>query len=374
MNNFYISPNLSNFLNFLRWFSAFIVVIGHLRSILFHDIHNTNIDSILWKFFYFITGFGHQAVIVFFVVSGFLVSGSMLRRYKKGELNIKYLIYDRATRIYIVLIPALIFTALIDFIGINYFNVTGIYTNHLSFSSLNYSIENRLSYEVFIGNLFMLQETFFKTFGSNSPLWSLAYEVWYYIYFFAILSFFLIKNNLVKMILLSFISILSILLNSNILLYGTIWLLGVIPWYIKTKISYLYILTIIILFFTTLIVSRLHIIHTEFYIDFLFAISIMGLILVVKNNFIKPYIFFHKVNKILANFSYTLYLIHFPIIIFLISLLNKYFMLPIQSVPSINRLFIFMLIIAIIYIVSIIFAKFTEDKTKIIQKRLLDEN
>ena len=67
-------------------------------------------------------------------------------------------------------------------------------------------------------------------------------------------------------------------------------------------------------------------------------------------------------------------LIHFPIIIFLVSLLNKYFMLPIQSVPSINRLFIFMLIIVIIYIISIIFAKFTEDKTKIIQKRLLDEN
>lgn len=75
-----ISPTLSNMLNFLRWFAAFLVVIGHLRSFMFIEYNQIISPSIFDKIFYFITGLGHEAVIVFFVLSGYLVGGGTLEK------------------------------------------------------------------------------------------------------------------------------------------------------------------------------------------------------------------------------------------------------------------------------------------------------
>ena len=71
---------LSNTLNFLRWLSALMVVIGHLRSFLFVEYNLVENKTVFIKLFYFITGFGHQAVIVFFVISGYLVGGGSVEK------------------------------------------------------------------------------------------------------------------------------------------------------------------------------------------------------------------------------------------------------------------------------------------------------
>lgn len=72
-----ISPTLSNNLNFLRWIAAFLVVVGHLRSLMFPEYSKLVNPSIFQKIFYFITGLGHEGVIIFFVISGFLVGGGV---------------------------------------------------------------------------------------------------------------------------------------------------------------------------------------------------------------------------------------------------------------------------------------------------------
>ena len=143
--DFSISTSLSNLLNLLRWVSALIVLLSHLRSIMFIDLPNVATPlNILWKLFYFITGFGHQAVIVFFILSGYLVGASILKRARKNNLSFKeYLIIDRGVRIYLVVIPALIITYILDLYGYKLFNSSGIYTGDLNFASLNYSIINR---------------------------------------------------------------------------------------------------------------------------------------------------------------------------------------------------------------------------------------
>lgn len=372
MRNFYISSSLSNFLNLLRWVSAFFVLIGHARSILFYDLNSVTIKlNIFWKIFYFLTGFGHLAVIVFFVISGFLVSGSMLKRYQEQNLSIKnYLIFDRGVRIYIVLIPAIILTLIADKIGILYLNESGIYTNQFHFASLTYDISSRINLETFFGNIFMLQESYTTTFGSNSPLWSLAYEVWYYILFFCFLFFLNYQTAGKKIIIIFTISIIAFTLNYNIFLYFLIWLLGMTPWYIAKKINTLYSIFFLILLILVSTISRLHYIKVEYYSDILFAIILVGFIISVKNND-KSIVIFTKVNQIMADFSYSLYLIHFPLLLLGIAILNKYLGIDIQSDPSLERMAIFLLIIFSIYVFSYIFASLTEKNTKKIQQRLI---
>ena len=62
-------------LDLLRGLSALVVCLGHLRNAILVDGSDLIHPSITLKAFYFITGFGHQAVMVFFVLSGYFVGG-----------------------------------------------------------------------------------------------------------------------------------------------------------------------------------------------------------------------------------------------------------------------------------------------------------
>ena len=70
-------------------------------------------DPSLWyQAFAFFTGFAHQAVVVFFLLSGWLVGGTLLNKYRDKHSFISYGI-DRITRLWIVLIPAFVLTLLL---------------------------------------------------------------------------------------------------------------------------------------------------------------------------------------------------------------------------------------------------------------------
>jgi peptidoglycan/LPS O-acetylase OafA/YrhL len=127
---------------------------------LFAEFGELPIDqrSSLVVVFFILTRFYHEAVIVFFVLSGFLVGGRAIERIASGSFrHLDYMI-DRFSRIMVPLVPALILTAAVGLIIGHAFNLLD-----------------------FIGNLFSLQEIFVPPFGGNGPLWSLSYEVWFYV-------------------------------------------------------------------------------------------------------------------------------------------------------------------------------------------------
>jgi peptidoglycan/LPS O-acetylase OafA/YrhL len=62
-------------LDLLRGLSALVVCLVHLRNAVLLDGSDLIHPSIPQKAFYFITGFGHQAVIFLFVLSGYFVGG-----------------------------------------------------------------------------------------------------------------------------------------------------------------------------------------------------------------------------------------------------------------------------------------------------------
>lgn len=75
-----VRKDISSFLNFMRWISAVLVFFHHYRNHLFVSYDLLEKKTIFAKIFYFITLLGHEAVIIFFILSGFFVGGGGLAK------------------------------------------------------------------------------------------------------------------------------------------------------------------------------------------------------------------------------------------------------------------------------------------------------
>ena len=98
-----MKKNYFNNLNLFRGLAALLVFIGHLRNVYFKDYEHISNNSYLIDFFYFITSLGHAAVMIFFVISGFVITNLIFKDLNSFSL-IQYLI-DRLIRLWAVLIP-----------------------------------------------------------------------------------------------------------------------------------------------------------------------------------------------------------------------------------------------------------------------------
>lgn len=163
----YALSHASSFaLDLIRTVAAQLVLVGHAISILgllpgLQPPHFAYIQNI--------------AVVVFFLLSGLLISYSVFSRLQRPTFT-SYLI-DRFARIYSGLIPAIIFIALIDAVTI--YVVRGAYDFWNGYSPLD-----------FVGNVLMLQDypgigpaLGITSFGSARVLWTLAVEWWLYLLF-----------------------------------------------------------------------------------------------------------------------------------------------------------------------------------------------
>ncbi len=65
-------------LDMLRGIAAMLVLANHLRAYVFVGHGSLNETNLVTTIFYAATTFGHQAVLVFFALSGFLVGGHVL--------------------------------------------------------------------------------------------------------------------------------------------------------------------------------------------------------------------------------------------------------------------------------------------------------
>ena len=165
----------------LRLVAASLVVMEHSRDLLFLTLAEAGNLSVSWKLFYFLTGFGSEAVIVFFVLSGFWITSAVTRRIDRSDFWRTYLI-DRLSRLLIVVVPVLILGAALDLLSIHVLG-SGYAVGTSGALTLQRPVAESLTPLTFLGNLLFLQKIVFPTFGSNGPLWSLAFEFWYYIWF-----------------------------------------------------------------------------------------------------------------------------------------------------------------------------------------------
>lgn len=362
-----------DFINMARWFAAIMVMLGHVRHLVLFDYYELSSTNILDKLFYFVTGFGHESVIVFFVLSGILVGGISYEKWsKKNSISITDYFISRFTRIYIVLIPALIFGYFIDNIGLHFFNNSHLYTNPLSYNtiSLQNSISTSLNLFVLLGNVLNLQGLYVPILGTNFPLWSLAYETWYYIIFLIISMFFFKSIN--KYIFIVLISLFLIFLPLKLLMYFSIWLLGLLSyvWLIKDYKIPSYKITTIFLFLC-LTYSRLshdvssfsgnEVLFFEYKRDLILAFSFCLFFISLKN--LNILLVFSKQSKFLSGFSYSMYLIHFPVMIFISSFLYQIFGLQVRMEPNFWGYSYFIFMSVLLFLSSLAFWYFFERHT-----------
>ncbi len=202
-------------ISLLRGLAAAEVAAAHLRATMYPGLRTVADPSIWYQGLAFATGFGHLAVVIFFIISGWLVGGSLLN--KIGQPNaIANFAIDRVTRLWTVLIPTFLLTLLI-----------GLGTGAISLQSTDYSAINEYSVVTLAGNLIGLQEIAVPTFGRNFALWSLANETWYYVAFPLLVVLFTARRNVPRLACGAALVVLVAWLPYAIVLYFSIWLLGV---------------------------------------------------------------------------------------------------------------------------------------------------
>lgn len=205
-----ISSHTSNVLDLTRAFAAGLVVLYHARIYVLGGMP-TSIGGIIA---YSVTNCGFPAVLWFFVISGYLVGGSVLADIEAGRVNFGRYFINRMTRLWIVLLPALVLVYALDSLRID---ALGINVH------AGYEATTSLAPRVFVGNALFLQTILVPTYGSNWALWSLACEFWYYLVFPLLLAHLMTTRMWLYRLgmLVTGVFLLLFLLRENV---GLVWL------------------------------------------------------------------------------------------------------------------------------------------------------
>ena len=362
----------SDHLDLVRGTAALLVLLSHLRNLFFVNLSEAAGNSNpLVKLVYLMTGFGHYAVMIFFVLSGFLVGGSVLRGRMDGEFSWSLYVTNRLTRLWIVLIPALVLGSIWDHIGIHAFGTSGIYGGPAGVNAGIAPVLPRLSGSVMLGNAFFLQGILTPTFGSNGPLWSLSYELWYYALFpMMVLAFPLGRVNWSSVVYAIATLIVLFFIGQTICLYFLIWLLGAainfapeFPgrpgrlWVVMAAGAAVLIVAIL----------KFRPGTTEFS-DFVVGIATAASILALLRGRARSRSgLYSRTVRRLAGFSYTLYLVHLPALVFISAwLVPRQLWQPdaahIALVAAIG-------VCALAY--ALVIARLTEDRTNLVRSRVV---
>jgi len=325
---FRLAKRTSVHLDLIRGVSALAVMLYHLRGLFFVDFPVLANKSLLSVAIYAATGFGHQAVIIFFVLSGYFIGTSVLESVGKGQWSWRNYLVSRITRLQLVLFPALVFGAVLDRIGMRITQAGPLYYGGLYKFYLP-SVALRSTVPIFLGNLFFLQSIVSPVFGSNGPLWSLSYEFWYYIVFpVLILAAARSVGTRARILYSGFALLLLWFIGTTISFYFLIWLAGALVGRLRRITKFQSPspgLPIVggLIFAAALAWSRKHRLSsdllTDYVVGFCFALWLYTLLLGSREGVSTTYA--HGAKK-LAGFSYTLYLTHFPALLLLRGLLN----------------------------------------------------
>lgn len=212
-----LSDEQSIFLDIVRLFLSIVVLIGHGLGFFLNYLDG-----------FFPNYFPHPqsiAVVCFFYLSGFLIVSSQINQKKDGRANLYKYLFDRGFRVYLTLVPSLLFVVIAD----SYID---------KFSAIKIDlISNYTTIEIFFNNLLLLPSV---PFGTMRPIWSLMYEWWIYLFFGGV--FFLRVNKLMAPILIGFslYYIFEVNANGEAGHIWIIWVLGGFCAYIYQKISKLF--------------------------------------------------------------------------------------------------------------------------------------
>lgn len=323
------NPTFNSFLDLARWSCAWIVFLGHLRNPLFVGFESLAAADrgLLVTMWYFVTGWYGEAVIVFFVLSGYLVGAVACAKASEGRFaGIDYAI-DRASRIFAPFLPALLLTVLLDAAGAGLFGDLGFYdhTHPMIHEKIaGGSFASYLTPNTFVMNLLMLQTIVAQPLGSNQPLWTISLEFWFYALFgLGIVS--LLSGGAWRLAGCAATAALAATLGQGFLIFMGLWCIGGSVAFISAP-AFERPLLALLFFGAVLVLLRLTaatFAHGDMIIarNYAVACSFAWLLLSMRRMRFGWLERRRSFNAFMAGFSYSLYLIHFPLMLVLLGAL-----------------------------------------------------
>jgi peptidoglycan/LPS O-acetylase OafA/YrhL len=269
-----------------------------------------------------------EAVIIFFVLSGYLVGGSVIRSLRRGSWSWSNYLVKRLTRLYVVLIPALAIGLGLDCLGSHVFGAGSVYTSPPGIGIVTtFNLMVRLRWTVFAGNLLFLEGIRVPIAGTNVSLWSLANEFWYYLVFPMLCLTAMAGRRIGERILWCLLAIVTLcFVGKAIAVLFLIWLMGaavsVLPRKVRiSKVKRLSAASLLLLLLLMLSVriARWPTLPADLVIGL--ATSLLIYLLVQQTQESKNTVY-RRVAGFFSHISYSLYLFHLPIAMFLAGILN----------------------------------------------------
>lgn len=349
-----MTRSFSVYLDLVRFLAAFLVLLHHARF-----IYNPQMA---------LFSLGHEAVIVFFVLSGYVIAYVSDTK----EHTLREYTLARTARIYSVVLPALILTGAFDYVG---------FAANPDAYPPGAQAWDAIPERVF-GSLLFLNQAWFLSIQpfSNVPYWSLGYEVWYYVGF-ALITYLGGRSGLWLFILL------GVLIGPKVLLLMPLWWGGVYLYRSKALRKIPYALAWLLVFISVLgmdaylrwdlqilaegvtlslvgpewtreLVSSKRFL-SDYYLGLCIAVHFAGLRTICDRHSEFPSSV-AKPIRALAGSTFTLYLLHRPLILFYVAILSAK-----NAGPGLYVCFL-ILIVATTYLISL----FTEQKKHVLKRWL----
>lgn len=331
--------SLSVFLDAARWIAAGVVLIGHVAGLLFHETRGfAESNNAVELLVYCLITVGHYAVMIFFVISGYLVGGITLQRWMKSGPSLADYAVARVSRIYTVLLPALVIGMIFDLIGLEFFGDSVLYTGGVT-NALLHDVGARTGVEEFALNLALLQGMYVEALGSNGPLWSLSYEWWYYALFAAIAGA-VQSRGWSRYVLTAGSVVLVYGMTTYMLLWGSVWLLGLAAYFVLPRVKGSHPIVGLTVILGTLLWACYTAnpdyrtdpepLYWSIGRDFAVALSFCYAMTCFRDTRVPG----ERLHRFAAKFSYTVYLCHFPALLLLVTIAHEVFGLRIMAAPD----------------------------------------
>lgn len=269
--------------------------------------------------FWQISAYGHSAVIVFFVLSGYVIAFSA----ETKDASFGDYAINRAARVLSVATPALLLTAILDAIGsaIN----PGFYAYYASLAPPWSDFGGNQSLQFVFGQLFLNELWFLHVpVMTDRPYWSLSYEVWYYVAF----GFIYYMRGRQRIFLSSLTFSIA---GPKILLLLPIWAFGVFGWRYRNRLPECLAWPLFCISLVAMIILNLHVVDHLFeparslYWPFDYKLSdhLLGLAFALhiaaaaRLPSIPGIEWLKTPIRRMAGLTFSIYLYHLPILLFL---------------------------------------------------------
>lgn len=165
-----MTPAQTTLLDTLRATAAQAVLIGHIYSMVLYP------DRTL--------GLGDFGVVLFFILSGFLITYTTLDKVERPGYGFVRYLEDRFCRIFVPYLPALLLVLLVD-TAVFTWTDTRTYQEHYTLRDFVASALMLQQHPagLFLDQILGLKHLKLSTFSSARPLWTVAVEWWLYLVF-----------------------------------------------------------------------------------------------------------------------------------------------------------------------------------------------